>query len=102
MLSDSGRHTTHTGKQGGLSGLGYGVGVAWTHLRPFIPFFLISCLVVALIYLLNTIVYGGPFTDPLFFVKFNQRWPRPDPGQGVSPTPTLTPDLYNLKGNGTI
>uniref|UniRef100_A0AAV2MKG0 Uncharacterized protein n=1 Tax=Knipowitschia caucasica TaxID=637954 RepID=A0AAV2MKG0_KNICA len=39
---DSSRHTTHTGRQSALCGLGYGCGVAWRHLRPFIPFFLIS------------------------------------------------------------
>ena len=98
----SGRRTAHTGKQGGLTGLGYGVGVVWRHLRPFIPFFLISSLVVALIYLLKNIVYGGPFTDPLFFVKFNQRWPKPDLSRDLSPTLTLTADPYNYTGNGTI
>lgn len=82
---DSSRHTSHTGHQGGLSGLSYGFMVGWHHLRPFIPFFLISFMVVALVYLMQAIVYGGPFKDPLFFVKFNERWPRPAP---LSPTPT--------------
>lgn len=76
---DSSRHTTHTGGQSGLGGLGYGIRVAWHHLRPFIPFFLISSMVVALVYLMQAIIYGGPFKDPLFFVKFNERWPRPTP-----------------------
>ncbi|KAM7389782.1 hypothetical protein PAMP_023739 [Pampus punctatissimus] len=85
---DSSRHTSHTGNQSGLSGLGYGFGVAWNHLRPFIPFFLISFLVVALIYLMHAIVFGGPFKDPLFFVKFNERWPRPTLKQQDAPSPT--------------
>jgi hypothetical protein len=72
------RRTTHTGKQ---SGLAYGLAVVLHHLRPFIPFVIISILVVVLIYLLQTIIYGGPFTDPYFFVKFDQRWPRRDPHQ---------------------
>lgn len=86
-VPDSSRHTTHTGKEDGLSGLGYGFGVAWHHLRPFIPFFLISLMVVALVYLMQAIIYGGPFKDPLFFVKFNERWPRPAPGRQDSPAP---------------
>lgn len=85
-VPDSSRHTSHTGKQSGLCGLGYGFRVAWHHLRPFIPFFLISFMVVALVYLMQAIIYGGPYKDPLFFVKFNERWPRPTPGQD-SPTP---------------
>lgn len=76
-MPDSSRRTTHTGMQDGLGGLGYGFLVAWHHLRPFIPFFLISFMVVALVYLMQAIIFGGPFKDPLFFVKFNQRWPRP-------------------------
>lgn len=87
-VPDSSRHTSHTGKQSGLSGLGYGFWVAWHHLRPFIPFFLISFMVVALVYLMQAIIYGGPFKDPLFFVKFDERWPRPAPDQEDSPTPT--------------
>lgn len=75
----SSRSTTHTAKQGGLSSLSYGLRVAWLHLRPFIPFFLISGMIVALIYLMQAIIYGGPFKDPLFFVKFDERWPRPAP-----------------------
>ncbi|KAJ0002408.1 hypothetical protein NQD34_007557 [Periophthalmus magnuspinnatus] len=74
---DSSRKTTHTGRQSALCGLGYSCGVAWRHLRPFIPFFLISFMVVALVFLMQHIIYGGPFKDPLFFVKFNERWPRP-------------------------
>ncbi|XDV36667.1 hypothetical protein PO909_006407 [Leuciscus waleckii] len=70
--SSTSRKTTHYRDHGGL---GYGVGVVWTHLRPFIPFFLISGLVVVLVYLMQSIVYGGPFTDPLFFSKFEKRWP---------------------------
>lgn len=84
-LPDSTRRTTHTGKQSGFCGLGYGVRVAYHHLRPFIPFILISILVMSLIYLLQAIIYGGPFKDPLFFVKFYERWPRPSP---VQPSPT--------------
>lgn len=68
------RKTTHYRDHGGF---GYGVGVVWTHLRPFLPFFLISCLVVIVVYLLQAIVYGGPFNDPLFFSKFEKRWPPP-------------------------
>lgn len=82
---DSSRHTSHTGQQ---SGLGYGLRVAWHHLRPFIPFILISSMVVALIYLMQAIIFGGPFKDPLFFVKFYERWPRPTPGRQDSPSPT--------------
>lgn len=93
---DSFRHTSHTRKQSGLGGLGYGLGVAWHHLRPFVPFFLISFMVVALVYLMQAIIYGGPFKDPLFFVKFNERWPRPAsiqqdspaPSKGLSPVPS--------------
>lgn len=85
---DSSRHTSHIGNQDGLSGLGYGFRVAWQHLRPFTPFFLISSMVVALIYLMQAIVYGGPFKDPLFFVKFYERWPKPTPDQQDSPSPT--------------
>lgn len=73
----SSRSTSHTAKQGGLSSLTYGLRVAWHHLRPFIPFFLISGMILALVYLMQAIIYGGPFKDPLFFVKFNERWPRP-------------------------
>lgn len=87
-VPDSSRHTSHTGKQNGFSGLAYGLGVAWHHLRPFIPFFLISFMVVALVYLMQAIIYGGPFKDPLFFVKFNERWPQPTPDIQDSPTPT--------------
>lgn len=87
---DSSRRTSHTGKQSGLSGLGYGLGVAWGHLRPFIPFFLISLMVVAIVYLMQAIIYGGPFKDPLFFVKFNKRWPRPTQNWQDSPNPTKT------------
>ncbi|GAA6075859.1 smoothelin-like protein 1 [Tachysurus ichikawai] len=72
----SSRRTSHYNNNGGL---GYIFGEAWDHFRPFLPFFLISCLVVVLVYLLQTIVYGGPFTDPQFFSKFDQRWPPPDP-----------------------
>lgn len=75
----SSRSTTHTAKQGGLSSLSYGLRVAWLHLRPFIPFFLISGMILALVYLMQAIIFGGPFKDPLFFVKFNERWPRPAP-----------------------
>lgn len=77
----SSRSTSHTAKQGGLSSLGYGLRVAWYHLRPFIPFFLISGMILALVYLMQAIIYGGPFKDPLFFVKFHERWPRPAPDQ---------------------
>lgn len=87
-VPDSSRHTSHTGKQSRFSGLAYGLGVAWHHLRPFIPFFLISFMVVALVYLMQAIIYGGPFKDPLFFVKFNERWPQPTPDRQDSPTPT--------------
>ncbi|AWP12043.1 putative target of Myb protein 1-like [Scophthalmus maximus] len=87
-VPDSSRHTSHTGKQSRLGGLGYGLGVAWHHLRPFIPFFLISFMVVALVYLMQAIIFGGPFKDPLFFVKFNERWPRPALDHQDSPTPT--------------
>ena len=86
-VPDSSRHTSHTGKQTRFGGLGYGLLVAWHHLRPFIPFFLISFMVVALVYLMQAIIYGGPFKDPLFFVKFNERWPRPTPPRQDSPTP---------------
>lgn len=108
---DSSRRTTHTGKQDGLSSLGYGLGEAWQHLRPFIPFFLISFMVVALVYLMQAIIYGGPFKDPLFFVKFNERWPRPTPGREDSPSPSPTEGfstvtsssleqiLFDLKGD---
>lgn len=85
---NSSRHTSHTGKQSGFSGLAYGLGVAWHHLRPFIPFFLISFMVVALVYLMQAIIYGGPFKDPLFFAKFNERWPQPTQDPQDSPTPT--------------
>ncbi|TKS72340.1 BTB/POZ domain-containing protein 18 [Collichthys lucidus] len=30
-------------------------------------------MVVALVYLMQAIIYGGPFKDPFFFVKFNER-----------------------------
>ncbi|KAF3693922.1 hypothetical protein EXN66_Car009598 [Channa argus] len=85
-VPDSTRHTSHTGKQSGLSGVVYGLGVAWHHLRPFIPFFLISFMVVALVYLMQAIIFGGPFKDPLFFAKFNERWPRPTPSRLDSST----------------
>ncbi|CAK6971948.1 hypothetical protein F2P81_007983 [Scomber scombrus] len=85
---DSSRHTSHTGNQDGFSGLGYGFGVAWDHFRPFVPFILISLMVVGLIYLMQAIIYGGPFKDPLFFVKFYERWPRPALDQQDSPPPT--------------
>ncbi|KAF6726722.1 hypothetical protein FQA47_002039 [Oryzias melastigma] len=85
---DSTRRTSHTANQSGLGGLGYGIRVAWHHLRPFFPFFLISFMVVAIVYLLQAIIYGGPFKDPLFFVKFDERWPRPTPHQPDSPSPT--------------
>jgi len=85
---DSSRHTSHAGNEGRLSNLGYMLGVAWDHLRPFLPFFLISLMVVALVYLMQAIIFGGPFKDPLFFVKFNQRWPRPTPHQPDSRSPT--------------
>jgi len=84
----SGRRTSHTGKQ---SSLGYGAVVILHHLRPFIPFVLISILVVVLIYLLQTIIYGGPFTDPYFFVKFNERWPRPEHQQVLATTVPAEP-----------
>lgn len=87
--SSTSRKTTHYRDHGGLT---YGVGVVWTHLRPFIPFFLVSSLVVALVYLLQTIVYGGPFTDPLFFSKFEKRWP--PPGQ----QPSATESAHGLSG----
>ena len=87
-VPDSSRHTSHAGKQSRLGGLGYGIGVAWDHLRPFIPFFLISFMVVALVYLMQAIIFGGPFKDPHFFVKFNERWPRPAPDPQDSPAPT--------------
>ncbi|KAL4641697.1 hypothetical protein GN956_G10399 [Arapaima gigas] len=70
----SSRRTTHARNQGGLL---YGLGVVWAQLRSFLPFILVSCLVVVLVYVLHTIVYSGPFTDPLFFQKFEQRWPKP-------------------------
>lgn len=84
----SSRSTSHTAKQGGLSGLSYGLRVAWHHLRPFIPFFLISCMILALVYLMQAIIFGGPFKDPLFFVKFNERWPRPAPDRLDPPAPS--------------
>ncbi|KAG7517595.1 hypothetical protein JOB18_012676 [Solea senegalensis] len=87
-VPDSSRHTSHAGRQNGFGSLGYGLSLAWHHLRPFIPFFLISFMVVALIYLMQAIIFGGPFKDPLFFVKFNERWPRPAPQQQDPPTPT--------------
>ncbi|KAK9518099.1 hypothetical protein VZT92_023420 [Zoarces viviparus] len=80
--------TRHISRQDGFSDLCYGVLVAWDHLRPFIPFFLISFLVVVLIYLMQAIIFGGPFKDPHFFVKFNERWPRPAANQKDSPTPS--------------
>lgn len=102
---DSSRHTTHTGKQSALCGLGYGFGVAWKHLRPFLPFFLISFMVVALVYLMQHIIYGGPFKDPLFFVKFNERWPRPSHKQdALFPTKVFlpVPSSESPKDNGTV
>lgn len=84
----SSRSTSHTAKQGRLSELSYGFRVAWHHLRPFIPFVLISCMILALVYLMQAIIYGGPFKDPLFFVKFNERWPRPAPDKLDPPAPT--------------
>ncbi|CAL8355017.1 unnamed protein product [Merluccius merluccius] len=100
-----GRQTSHTQQ----SGLGYGVEVVLHHFRPFIPFVLISILVVVLVYLLQTIIYGGPFVDPHFFVKFNERWPRPDPQQVLaapaepfSPVPSTSPaaEHYPLDTDG--
>lgn len=90
-VPDSTRHTSHTGKQSGLSGLAYGLGVAWHHLRPFIPFFLIIFMVVALVYLMQAIIFGGPFKDPLFFVKFNERWPRPALNRQDPPIKVFSP-----------
>lgn len=90
-VPDSSRCTSHAGRQGGLSSLSYGLAVVWRQLRPFIPFLLISCMILALIYVMQAIIYGGPFKDPLFFVKFNERWPRPAPGQQESLTPTKAP-----------
>lgn len=81
----SSRSTSHAAKQGGLSSLSYGLRVAWHQLRPFIPFFLISCMILALVYLMQAIIFGGPFKDPMFFVKFNQRWPRPAPDRQGPP-----------------
>ncbi|TNN77679.1 hypothetical protein EYF80_011977 [Liparis tanakae] len=88
---DSSRHTSHTGKQTGLSSLGYGVLVAWSNLRPFIPFFLISFMVVALIYLMQAIIFGGPYKDPHFFVKFNERWPAPSQEDSRRPSKFFSP-----------
>ncbi|CAL9707245.1 unnamed protein product [Knipowitschia caucasica] len=103
---DSSRHTTHTGRQSALCGLGYGCGVAWRHLRPFIPFFLISFMVVVLVYLMQHIIYGGPFKDPLFFVKFNERWPRPsiNTQEGHLPTKLFIPvsSANTPMENGTL
>ena len=91
------RRTTHTGQQ---SGLAYGLGVVLHHLRPFIPFVIISLLVVLLIYLLQIIIYGGPFIDPHFFVKFDQRWPRPDPHRALLAVPSPTvPENHPLDGH---
>lgn len=87
----SSRSTTHAAKQGGLSSLSYGLRLAWHHLRPFIPFFLIIGMVLALVYLMQAIIFGGPFKDPLFFVKFNERWPRPAPDQQDPPGPAKVP-----------
>lgn len=87
--TSSSRRTTHYRDKGGMI---YGLGVVWTHLRPFLPFFLISCLVVVLVYLLQAIVYGGPFTDPLFFSKFEQRWPPPS-----QKDPTVGPVLGQIE-----
>ncbi|XP_030638069.1 smoothelin-like 1 [Chanos chanos] len=33
----------------------------------------------------KVIVYGGPFTDPLFFTKFDQRWPPPGRHPPITP-----------------
>lgn len=100
---DSSRRTTHTGNQGGLGSLVYEVGVVWDHLRPLIPFFLISAMVVAIIYLIQHIIYSGPFTDPLFFEKFEERWPRPKPHKDAAPSnPVLYPDPFEHTGNGTL
>lgn len=87
----SSRSTTHAAQQGGLSSLSYGLRLAWHHLRPFIPFFLISGMVLALVYLMQAIIFGGPFKDPLFFVKFNERWPRPAPDKQDPPGPAKAP-----------
>ncbi|KAJ8015581.1 hypothetical protein DPEC_G00027600 [Dallia pectoralis] len=88
---DSTRRLSHTGNEGALAGLAYEAGIVWAHLRPLIPFFLISAMVVAVIYLIQHIIYSGPFTDPLFFEKFEERWPRPKPRKDTS---TLTPALF--------
>ncbi|KAL6117625.1 uncharacterized protein ACO6RY_15368 [Pungitius sinensis] len=102
---DSSRHTSHTGRLGGLGSLGYWVSVFWHHLKPFIPFLLISFMVVALVYLMQAIVFGGPYKDPHFFAKFNERWPRPAPDQKNSPTaskflspvPSIAQVLFELQ-----
>lgn len=103
---DSSRHTTHTGRQSSFCGLGYGCGVAWRHSRPFIPFFLISFMVVALVFIMQHIIYGGPFKDPLFFVKFNERWPRPSLNTLDNQVPTKlfipVPSSDSPVDNGTM
>lgn len=47
------------------------------HLKPFLPFFLISGMIAALYFILDAIVHSGPFTDERFFEKFERRWPKP-------------------------
>lgn len=103
MFPGSSRHTSHTGNQGGFGSLSYEVGVVWAYLRPLIPFFLISAMVVAIMYLIQHIIYSGPFTDPLFFEKFEERWPRPKPHKDAAPSnPVLYPDPFEHTGNGTL
>ncbi|MGH0184752.1 UNVERIFIED_CONTAM: hypothetical protein FKN15_015895 [Acipenser sinensis] len=70
----SSRRPTHAGDRGGC---GYTLWVYWSLLRPFLPFLLISGMVVLLCYTLYSIIHSGPFTDPLFFHKFDRRWPKP-------------------------
>ena len=47
------------------------------HLKPFLPFFLISGMIAVLYFIIDAIVHSGPFTDEHFFEKFDQRWPKP-------------------------
>lgn len=47
------------------------------HLKPFLPFFLISGMIAVLYFILDAIVHSGPFTDEHFFEKFERRWPKP-------------------------
>lgn len=56
----------------------------WHQLKPFLPFCLISGMVVALFFILDAIVHSGPFTDERFFEKFEQRWPNPLAPRGNS------------------